>query len=282
MRVVLSAAVVLLLGHPAFAAMSRPPVKDEAKLFSPAAVNRANRLIEDVRKEYKIDLAIDTLDELPGDAAERYRDLQHRKDKANFLYKFAQDRADNEGVDGIYLLFIRNPRIVEVIGWPVRREAERVPLEEGGGLSGTKRRELRKVFTSEATSNPDDALIRLVQRFRGDVESLKEVPPSPLDTLSAAIVVGGLVGVWLLLSLLHRVRSFASAERDEPLYRPSILGGLLGVPAAFQVYDHLFDHERPPAPAATEEVPGEAASPAEPTTAAAEPPATQEPQAPPS
>jgi hypothetical protein len=287
MKPLFSAALVLLLCESAFGVAPplkvkvrerRPPIRDAAKLFSASEVERANRRIEDIRERFHIDLCVDTLKELPGEAAEKLRTLRRVRDKAAFLRKWAQERADDEGVDGIYVLVLTHPRDVVLIGWPARREGENVTLAQQGGLSGTKRETiLRKGFARELGSNPDRALSRLVDRFSQAVESLAMVEPSPLETMPAGILVASMIGLWLLLFILRSTQAHREAvalgEPYRPIYHPAMLGSLFGAPAAFWVYDRLFQLERQPTKESVppeqgpspegESSPGEASEPAE-------------------
>jgi hypothetical protein len=229
----------------------RPPIRDKAKLFSAAAVERANRLLGEVREKYDIDLYLDTFKELPGAYAEQFRQLKTRE-KARFFRDTAQKLADEEGVDGLYVLVTTDPRNVVLVGWPERREDETRLLEKRGGFSSTKRNELRRRFAREIAEDPDHALSVLVDRFRIYVESRVQRAPSPLGTIQAALVVGSALGLWVLLSLLRRARALREAgATHEPvrgLYQPALLASLFGVPAGFWVYDRLFRLERPTAP----------------------------------
>ena len=253
MKALFAAMMVILLGTPAFAAPVRPAVKDDARLFSPAAVEQADRRIEDVREQYGIDLYVETMEELPGADASRLLKMKSR-DRSRFLRETAQQRAEAAGVDGIYLLVTTNPSNTVLVGWPERRESEDLPLEKGGGLSTWKREhELRRPFAKRLTSDPDGNLKALIDHFRKAVHSRETPPPSPLETVPATILVAGMVGGWILLSLLRRATARRQAavggEQVHPLYHPGMLGSMFGVPAGFWVYDRLFRVERPPVPA---------------------------------
>jgi hypothetical protein len=259
MRSLFAVTLTILLASPVVAGSPpRPAVHDEAKLFGPEAVKRAEQLISGIRDEYHIDLRIDTLTELPGADPSKLRSMSNRQ-RAKFLREIAQQRADDEGVNGIYVLVTTQPRNVVLIGWPELREVERgllelrpIPLEKGGGLSKTKRESRMRVpFAREIASNPDDALLRLVDHFRMALKDRETPPPSPLETVPALILVGILVGAWVLLRILRgavaRRQTSALGEPCPRLYQPAMLGSLFGVPAGFWIYDRLFRSERPPA-----------------------------------
>jgi hypothetical protein len=118
---------------------------------------------------------------------------------------------------------------------------------------------MRRPFVAKLENDPDGALLRLVDHFRMVVKERVAPPPSPLETGPAAILIGVMIGVWILLMVLHRAvarrQAVASGEPCRPLYQPAMLGSLFGVPAGFWVYDRLFRRERPPAETAVEEPP---------------------------
>jgi hypothetical protein len=277
MRPLFAVLVTILVAGPVVAEPARrPAVIDQAKLFSPAAVERANLLVAAIREQYGIDLVVDTIEELPGQSEATFRSM--RTSAMRRLYHdVALDRADNEGVDGIYFLVTTKPRYVVVVGWPpARRESEDLPLDQGGGLSTTKREtKMRQPFVRELGDDPDAALLRLVYHFRAAVKERLPPPPSPLGTFQAAILVGVMFGAWVALMLLQRAvarrQATATGEPCRSLYQPAMLGSLFGVPAGFWIYDRLFRSERPPAGTAVV---------VEPLTSPEKPPVTEESPAP--
>jgi hypothetical protein len=190
------------------------------------------------------------MEELPGTDANALSKINPRQ-RARLFRQVAEDRADDAGVNGIYVLVTTNPRNVVLVGWPAWRELEDRPLEDGGGLSSTKReKKMRIPFAREVGGDPDGALLRLVDHFRMALKERVSPPPSPLETVPAAIVIGVLIGAWVLLSLIRRAvarrQAAATGEPCRPLYHPAMLGSLFGLPAGFWIYDRLFRSERPP------------------------------------
>jgi hypothetical protein len=252
MKPLFAAMLTILLGGSTLAgAPSRPAVIDNAKMFSPEVVKRANLLIADIRQEYGIDLCVETMEQLPGLDAAKLASMRTRA-RGKLLQDTAQERADEAGVDGIFVLVTTNPPNVILVGWPVRRELEDKPLEEGGGLSFTKRdTRMRRPFAAQLANDPDGALLRLVDHFRMVVKERVAPPPSPLETGPAAILIGVMIGLWIVLMILQRAvarrQAAVAGEPCPPLYQPAMLGSLFGVPAGFWVYDRLFRRERPPA-----------------------------------
>jgi hypothetical protein len=273
--------IALLLVGPAFVQAARPAIVDRAKLFTPAVVERANHQIDDIRQQYGIGLWLDTFTELPGKAAEELPQYKSRSKKNALYHRVALELAEQEGVDGLYVLVTTEPPNTTVVGWPSAasegrtsttfwrpstwvnrdegRESEARPIAEGGGLSRVKRDKLREDFARDLGTDPDRALLALVSHFQRFVKQRASVAPSPLGTLPALIVVGALLGVWLMLSLFRRLaarrQAFATGEPAVSRYQPALLGSLFGMPSAFWIYDRLFNIQRPRADLASASVP---------------------------
>jgi hypothetical protein len=239
-------------------AADRPPaVIDNAHLFSQGASDRVARIADDLREVNQIDLCIETLKAAPGLPPEAQRTMKS-KNLLLALRQAAQDRADQLGVHGLYVMITTDPKHVTVVGWPADVERS----EEG---SKHKRDELRKALAKMVlTQDPDATLLRAVEQYKAMVRA--PARPSPLQTLPALAVAGGLLGFWLVLRLVQ------GRSRDRrPVYQPAMLGSIFGVPAGFWINDRLFQAERPAASAAPEaatEATVEAAPPAENITTA--------------
>jgi hypothetical protein len=250
---------------------------DSAKLFGKDAIARATQQIAEIRQEYRIDLVIETVTELPPESPEVRHAWLKWSARNKQLHRWAQQRADKLGVDGVYVVIFSGrtsaQRDVRVVGWPAPREVQ---------VSWVKRNQIRKLLAHELGSNPDRALRHAVDLFREQMHDLKEPEPSPLPTEAALLVVGGLVGAWLLL-LVVRSRVARRAVRGGPsaaLYHPALLGAMFGVPAAFWVHDQLFRVIPPEGP--VEELPSDLpAEPPEPAVPSAPPQAAQEKHEPP-
>jgi hypothetical protein len=208
-------------------------VIDGAKLFGDEAKKRAANVAAAIEEQFGIQVVIETMDTPPVKEAKlkglRSRELIRR------LREAAQDRADDLAIDGLYVLITTDPQHVTVVGWPAGRERQ-------WQTSDAKREEFRRALAKLSLKKDNDyILIRAIEEYRaalGDPER-----PSPLNTYFALVLVGGLVGGWILL-LLARSR-MVKAERPLPIYQPAMLGSLFGVPAGFWVHDRLFQKERP-------------------------------------
>lgn len=139
----------LLLG-PVRAASIAPEVRDEAGFFSPDAVRRANEVIQDIERDFKKDLLIETFPTVPADRAEEFKKLDSAGRK-KFFSDWAIERARAAKVNGVYIMLVKNPGHLQVeVGQETRKKAfttaNREELEE---------RMLKKL--REAAKAPDEA-----------------------------------------------------------------------------------------------------------------------------
>jgi hypothetical protein len=88
------------------AAVFPPPIKDEAKFFSAEAVEKANKKIREIYSTYKKDVVIETYAAIPADLEKKFKD----KGKAEFFKEWAQTRAKDLGLNGVYILICKNPQ----------------------------------------------------------------------------------------------------------------------------------------------------------------------------
>ena len=89
-----------------------PVIKDEAKLFTPDAVKKANKEIREIARKYERDLLIESLSGLPSDQAERVKSMS-AAERGNFLRNWASDRAESAVVQGVYILILKDqPHLV--------------------------------------------------------------------------------------------------------------------------------------------------------------------------
>jgi hypothetical protein len=266
-----SVLLIVLLGLVAAPARAQGPAKgsilDEAGLFSAAARKQAAEEIAEIRAKAGPDLVVETRKELPAETEREKNAWWKAPVRRRALLEWAHNRAEELGVDGLYIVIFNGPtpsrHDVRVVGWPAGREVQ---------VSWVKRNELRKELARELRNNPDRALLGAIDTFRAQMELIREPDPSPLTAWEALIVVGSLVGLWLVLAVIRSrvARRGAAGEPPSPLYQPATMGALFGVPAAFWVHDQLFRFIPPEAPPAElppdMPTPGEEPSVNEPTT----------------
>jgi hypothetical protein len=209
-------------------------VRDGAGLFNPATIDKARRRIDAVRSKRGIDLVIETVSELPDLSSDDLRKMRNRQSRDR-LRKIAQDHADAAGCNGLFVLIVSDPRHVTVVGWPGQRELD---------ISSVKRENLRKYLARELPTDPNRALLGACDHFEEIGRSLQARPPTPFPLLAALVLIGSLVGVWILLRFV-RSRVIYPAP---PIYQPAMLGSLFGVPSGYWIYDRLFHAEHPLTP----------------------------------
>src|SRR5579871_1932118 len=94
-----------LLGSSALAAIVAE-VRDEAGFFSADAVRRANEVIDDIHRDFKKDLLIETFKTVPADKAEEFKKLD-KAGHAKFYNDWALQRARTAKVNGVYVLIVK-------------------------------------------------------------------------------------------------------------------------------------------------------------------------------
>jgi hypothetical protein len=114
----------LVLAGPA-RAVYPPPVKDEAKLFSAEALEKANKKVREVYQTYRKDLVIETYPAVPADLEKKFKE----KKKAEFFEEWAQARAKELGVNGVYVLICKNPTYLQIEMDPETRKKAFTPRD---------------------------------------------------------------------------------------------------------------------------------------------------------
>jgi uncharacterized protein len=100
-----------LLAAAGLASAAVPPVvKDEGKFFSAEALDKANRKIKQIYQRFEKDVVIETFAAIPADLEKKYKE----EEKAPFFNEWARKRAEELGVNGIYILVCKKPGRVEV------------------------------------------------------------------------------------------------------------------------------------------------------------------------
>jgi hypothetical protein len=123
-------------------------VNDEAKLFSEAAKEKANKEIAEIKRRYRKDLLIETLARPKGGAAAKLS----KDERAKFFTRFADERARAARVDGIYALISVEPRYVEVVSGEATRRKGIFTDENDLALA-------KKLIAKLSAGQPDEALL---------------------------------------------------------------------------------------------------------------------------
>jgi hypothetical protein len=119
-------------------------VKDEAKLFGAKAIEEANGIIAKIRDKHKKDLMIETMDKGPF---------------AKEAPKWANNRALEQGIHGVYIVITKEPRHFEIVVTKKTRDLGLFLPGDRDKLAGILRENLGK--------DRDDALLK-VARFTSE------------------------------------------------------------------------------------------------------------------
>jgi hypothetical protein len=137
-------------------------VKDEAKLFGAKAIEEANAVIAKIRDKHKKDLMIETMEKGPF---------------AKEAAKWANNRAIDQGVHGVYLVITKEPRHFEIVVTKKTRDLGLFLPGDRDKLVGILRDNLGK--------DRDDALLK-VARFT--LETLDERAKAAKTEVGARLV----------------------------------------------------------------------------------------------
>jgi len=223
-------------------------IKDSAGFFKVDTIEEAGKPIDQIYDRFGFHIIIETVEEVSEVAGLK------KKQRAAAIKKEARNRADAQyselkaeakkrGEDTehsrlLYVLITRKPdNYVEVVGWPSDFEAEMY-----GPAWWSTRDVLADELRRGLLKDPDRALLAALGRYRTWIVT-RQRPSSPLNTVTALLLVAGLVGAWVVLALLRR--RLTASGRLLPTYQPAMLGSLFGVPAGYWVNDRLFQAERP-------------------------------------
>lgn len=277
MGALLGGILTLMTTGTALAALDVFTVKDEAQLFSKDAIARANRKIEEIKKNYKVDLLVETLAKAPTDVGRA-----SKEERDSYFRSLAKKRYDAQGVHGVYVLICNEPKSLRVdAGTEIRKKAFR----------DADVAELVKTFTSRLGKDADQALLAGVDEVATTLEknigkqTARPGAVAPAPKPGATVPVGkergdmtgglwgwlclGLVAVLALWVVIGMVRGLTGARRPAqpypagqfgpggppPGYAPppgygqpaggggfmsSVLGGMLGAGAGMWAYDTFF------------------------------------------
>jgi uncharacterized membrane protein YgcG len=87
-----------------------PPIKDDGKFFKPETLEKANKKIREIYEKYRKDVIVETLPSLTADQEKKMKDEGRQK----FFAKFALDRSKELGLNGVYIVFSKNPQHYQI------------------------------------------------------------------------------------------------------------------------------------------------------------------------
>jgi hypothetical protein len=183
---------LLLLPNAMWGQKERPSsVKDEVKLFSDKAIEEANSVIAKIKVRHQKDLRIETVEKGPGDETPA---------------KWAQQRAQDAGTDGVYIVISLKPKHFEVYVSPKTRES--------GLFTIADRDELVKILKSNLGKKSDEALLQVANYTLETMNKRTTVKPASEFT--------PLVGEWLGPSVDVKIKT----DRKEEINQSAAKGKL--------------------------------------------------------
>lgn len=249
-----------LLGRPAVAAA--PHVADEAGLFSPDAVAKADKAVKELQRQYHTQIVIETVAKIPAEFQTKLKE----EGKEKFFRDWAAQRAQSEADKGIYILICKEPGHVEAL-------VDRASRQKVFTFSDRDRL-VRTMLEAFRDKKFDTGLLEGVQLIADTVRANGGQPAPTTQPAHSAPVptndgrgqsgqgsmmgwvclgVAVLGGLWLVFAA---VRALTGASRSPPAgYGPpggypqgaggggfmtSILGGLFGAAAGSWLYDSFF------------------------------------------
>jgi hypothetical protein len=218
-------------------------VQDHAGMFHADAVIKAREAIQRFRSEYHRDLFIETFDQVPAADRKRVNSFWSRQ-RERYFADWAATRAKTIGIDGVYVLICEHPKQVVVLVYPNTPEQE---------FTEENAQELRKRLERGLPKSPDDALSDAVAFVRNTVKDNLEVRAGDASSIryeNIVAVIAGIVGFWLLLSLVRAVlhRAGGSGDAAHGSLTAGFFGAMFGTAAGHWVYDRLFRAHPPAAP----------------------------------
>jgi uncharacterized protein len=238
-------------------------IRDKADLFSKDAIEKADRKIEAIHRDFNKTLAIETFAEVPDDLKKKLED----KGKKEFFAEWANDRSRDLGVRGVYVLVSKDPKYYRT----------RVGSDTKLLLSQSK---LDKILLDNFNNNEfDKGLLEAVdyvaaelqsnapkanssKKNTGDLVNKDQINKAKPYLSWICIGLSILLGVWLLFAL---IRAFTGGgNRGGPGGGPggggygggggggggfmsSMLGGLFGAAAGMYLYNNFFGGSTPSA-----------------------------------
>ena len=81
-----------------------------AEFFSKSAVEQATRTIQNIHRRFRVEVVIDTFPSIPENMKAQFKP----EEKNQFFRRWADTRAADEGVKGIYVLICKNPGHLQI------------------------------------------------------------------------------------------------------------------------------------------------------------------------
>ncbi len=142
-------------------------VRDDAGLFSADAVARAGRLLAEVKQAHGKDVSVETAADVPAERRQAFNNARNRQQREQFFARWADDRAQKERVDGVFVLITRRPEATVQV-------TLREPRSESRVFTAEDRDRLRQAL---GDSPDDEGLLKAVELVRGWLRERGVEPP---------------------------------------------------------------------------------------------------------
>jgi uncharacterized membrane protein YgcG len=215
-----------------------PGVADHANRLSKEGREQLCRRIEEIKKKHGFDLFVMTVAELPEQERKTFPALRFVR-RRSFFHTWATELADEAGVNGVFVLICTNPSVVTVI--------TRLPDHPEYFTYGDCEQLRRRFVAVNQEQGLNKALVDLADQLDRMLDAKgppgKAARPSWLLLL---ILIGGLLGCWVVLTVVGYVSRRAPRNVPQLDQTPALLGGMFGSVASFPVYDWLLQRPTPP------------------------------------
>jgi len=169
-------------------------------------------------------LLIETVSAVPAD---RRGQLKNRN---QFFARWAQERAEAAGVNGVYVLICADPHHVQVFVSPEAREA----------LPNKDRERLRKALAIKLGRKPyDDALLDTVAFVRDRLDPI-HAAEARSNWWWVLWLILGIVGVWLVVGLVRSLLGSGATQTPGAGPGGGLLAGMFGATAGSWMYHAFF------------------------------------------
>jgi hypothetical protein len=176
------------------------PIQDDAGFFSTDARQRNQQIVEQLAKDFRVDIVIETFSVMPA----KWKEQRKKSGDDKVAAQWAQENATAKDIDGVYILICREPPCLHVYAGP---DAD----ERGFGTSRAARLE-RQMRRALGKHRNDAALDDAVSFIAGDLQR-NEAGQRGLWFLA---IIGAGIAFWLLLVLIR------SRMKQPPVLVPTL------------------------------------------------------------
>lgn len=231
-----------------------PKIVDQAKLFSDAAVKKAEETIARIQTNHKKSVVIETFAKPPQEKDKEARG-ENAKARQAFFAKWAQDRAKASKVNGIYVLICKDPAHLRIVvdGQTIKKSftaKDRDQVSETilaqfksadfdqGLLLGMEKIEAKFTSTKGAVAG----LLAAGATSSSSGTTANDTPSlGDSSSLWNLLIIAGVVLVGFVL--MRALFSAMSGGAGGGGFFSSLLGGIFGAAAGMWMYDQFFGNQ---------------------------------------